>query len=68
MTDGSANLTGLQQNILAVLKKTNGIELKALAEKVGINLTDLQRELATLRHMEKIRATQQGDRKVFRLW
>ena len=61
-------LTILQENILVVLKETNGIELEPLAEKLGIELSELQREIATLRHMEKLRAVMKGDKKVFRLW
>ena len=61
-------LTTLQENILVVLKETNGIELEPLAEKLGIELSELQREIATLRHMEKLRAVMKGDKKVFRLW
>ena len=60
--------TPLQENILVVLKETNGIELEPLAEKLGIELSELQREIATLRHMEKLRAVMKGDKKVFRLW
>jgi hypothetical protein len=53
---------------LAVLKETNGLELEPLAEKVGIKSSELQREIATLRHMEKLRAVMEGDKKIFRLW
>ena len=68
MNDGNSRLTDLQEKILAVLKETDGIEPEALAVKVGLSPSDLQREMATLRHMEKIRAAMEGDRKVFRLW
>ena len=65
--DGSA-LTKLQENILAVLRETEGIEPEPLAKRLGLKLSDLQREMATLRHMEKIRASMEGDKKVFCLW
>lgn len=68
MSSNDTTLTALQENILAVLKATNGIELEPLAEKMGIELSELQREIATLRHMEKLRAAMEGDKKVFRLW
>ena len=68
MSDGGSQLTQLQERILAVLKETNGIEPEALAAKLGLSQSDLQREMATLRHMEKIRAAMEGGRKVFRLW
>ena len=68
MSGESSKLTELQENILAVLKETNGVEPESLAGKLGLNLRDLEREIATLRHMEKIRAVKQGDKKIFRLW
>ncbi len=68
MSGDGSQLTELQENILVILKETNGIELEALAKKLGLNLSELQREIATLRHMEKLKAAMEGDRKVFRLW
>lgn len=68
MSGKGAVLTKLQEDILAVLEKTKGIELESLSEKLGLKLSDLQREIATLRHMEKLKASMDGDRKVFRLW
>lgn len=68
MSSDDRSLTTLQEKILAVLRETNGIELEPLADKLGISLNELQREIATLRHMEKLRAVMDGDRKVFRLW
>ena len=68
MSGNGSILTKLQENILAVLKETNGIELEPLAQKLGLKLSDLHREIATLRHMEKLKAVMEGDKKVFRLW
>ena len=68
MRSENAALTRIQQKILAVLKKSDGIVPEALAEKLGMTPDDLQREIATLRHMEKVRAAMQGERKVIRLW
>ena len=68
MTGDGSGLTKMQENILGVLKETGGIELELLAKKLGIKLSDLQREIATLRHMEKIKASMKGDKKVFCLW
>ena len=68
MSGDDSRLTELQEKILAILKETDGIEEELLAEKLGLKLSDLQREIATLRHMEKIRATMKGDKKVFCLW
>lgn len=68
MSSGGSALTRAQENILAELKETNGIEPEMLAGKLGLSLDDLQREIATLRHMEKVRAAMNGDKKVLCLW
>jgi predicted transcriptional regulator len=68
MSGDGAILTKRQNEILTVLKATDGIEPAALAEKLGLDLPALEREMATLRHMEKIRAAKRGGRKVFCLW
>ena len=68
LSGDSTKLTKRQESILAVLKETNGIEPELLARKLDLKLSDLERELATLRHMEKIRAAKDGDRKVICLW
>lgn len=64
----AAPLTKVQNDILALLKESDGLELEVLAEKLGLPLSELQREIAILRHMEKVRAAMQGHRKVIRLW
>ena len=63
-----AMLSEVQQKILRVLQETGGIEIAALAEKLNLKLSDLQRELATLRHMEKVRAEMRNGRRVICLW
>ncbi len=68
MDNDDSTLTKVQKNILAVLKETGGIELELLAKKLGIKWSDLQQEIATLRHMEKVKATMKDDKKVFCLW
>ena len=50
-------LTDSQKKILAVLRETKGIEPAPLAERVGLSMKELERDIATLRHMEKLRAT-----------
>ena len=68
-TSGSGYaLTKRQENILAVLKETNGIELEALANRLGLESIELQREIATLRHMEKLKAVLENGKRLFRLW
>jgi hypothetical protein len=68
MSSGGSALTKVQEKILAGLKEANGIEPESLAAKLGLNLDDLQREIATLRHMEKVRAAMDGGKKVLCLW
>jgi len=68
MSGKGSTLTKPQENILAVLKETDCIELEPLAKKLGLQLDELQREIATLRHMEKLKAVMEGNKKVFRLW
>ena len=63
---GTATLTPIQKEILNVLKETGGIEKPELLKRLKENLsmTQLEREFATLRHMEKARAEKRGDRVV----
>ncbi|MFN2354111.1 MAG: hypothetical protein ABR512_06270 [Desulfopila sp.] len=61
-------LTRRQKDILAVLKDANGLDPEELACRTGLKSNELQREIATLRHMEKVRAAQQGNKKVICLW
>jgi hypothetical protein len=63
-------LTPLQSEILAVLKKTDGVERQSFLEQLDkkISLKELEREFATLRHMEKARAEKRGDKVFWRLW
>jgi hypothetical protein len=68
MTGEGSTLTKLQENILQILRETNGVEPEALAKRLDLKLSELQREIATLRHMEKIRASMKGDKKVICLW
>jgi len=67
-SEGGSQLTKLQKDILDALKGTDGLEPEVLAETLGLALKDLQREMATLRHMEKIRAAMVGDKRIFCLW
>lgn len=59
---------GLQSNILQMLSECGGLSREELAEKLQVTPRDLERELATLRHLEKIRAAMQGEKKVIVLW
>ena len=51
-----------------ILRETGGVELEQLAQRLAVAPDDLQREIATLRHMEKLKAVKEGDKKRFCLW
>lgn len=55
-SDSKDLLTPIQSKILGILKQTGGAEAQVLLEKLNNKLTpnELDRELAALRHMEKI--------------
>ncbi len=63
-----ALLTDPQMKILEVLSESGGLEPGVLAERIEIKISDLEREIATLRHMEKVRGALKKGKKVIRLW
>jgi hypothetical protein len=63
-----AQLNSRQKKILAYLQESGGAEFHRIVEQLQIKPTDLERELAALRHMEKIRAELREGKKVIRLW
>lgn len=60
-------LTADQQAILDVLQ-SGPISMENLARKTGLELPRVERELATLHHMEKVGAKIKDGRKMFQLW
>jgi DNA-binding MarR family transcriptional regulator len=68
MDDAYSTLSPSQADVLRVLAETGGLEPAALAERLQIELPELERELATLRHMEKIRGEMRAGRKIIALW
>ena len=62
------NITETQSKILQILKETGGAEPKLISERLQISPSDLEREVATLRHMEKLRAELRDGRKIICLW
>ena len=62
------NITEIQSEILQVLKTTGGIEPEKLSERLQIKPSDLEREIATLRHMEKLRAELRDGKKFLCPW
>ncbi|RJQ50259.1 MAG: hypothetical protein C4530_21985 [Desulfobacteraceae bacterium] len=65
---GQLELTPTQKSILEVLERNGPIEPKRLSERVGLEERDLEREIAALRHMEKVRGELKDGKKRIRLW
>jgi hypothetical protein len=67
---GPVSLTSIQSEIIAILQETGGLEPPALLARLGDKLTmpQLEREFATLRHMEKIRGERSEGKVFIRLW
>jgi hypothetical protein len=67
-SDSFSGLSDTQASILMVLSETGGLEPIVIAQRLRIKLSVLERELATLRHMEKIRGQIRSGKKVVCLW
>jgi len=61
-------LNAVQRRILDVLRESGGIEPKVLAERVQTRPSELEREIAALRHMEMVRGELREGRKFIILW
>ncbi|HAO21417.1 MAG TPA: hypothetical protein DCQ37_13685 [Desulfobacteraceae bacterium] len=61
-------LTPLRQKILDMLKETGGMEPAMLCEKLNMKSSDLEREIAALRHVEKVRGELRAGNKFICLW
>ena len=57
-----------QAEILRILKESGGTEFSTLLRKLHLKASDLEREIAALRHMEKVRGQLREGRKILRLW
>jgi hypothetical protein len=68
LKQGYSNISKDQDKIIQVLQETGGLEPSVLAQMLEMRLSELERELATLRHMEKVRGKMQGTKKVVCLW
>ena len=60
-------LTPVQQKIVDILQNEGPQEPENLCERLKIKETDLERDIAALRHMEKIRGELRGGKKLIRL-
>ena len=65
---GRLEISEIQQKIFAVLEETGGIKFESLAERLALKIGNLERELAALRHMEKIRAELRDGEKYIVIW
>ncbi len=65
---GRVEVNEVQKRILRILEETGGIEPRLLVERLQIRPLDLEREIAALRHMEKVRGELRDGKKVVRLW
>ena len=63
-----SGLNAVQEKILQLLGETGGIEPAEVAERLGLSIPELSREIATLRHMEKIRGRMHDGRRIICLW
>ena len=62
------DLTPVQQRILEILQGEGPQERTTLCERLQLKEADLERELATLRHVEKIRGELRDGKKRICLW
>ena len=66
--EGGLEINEVQKKILQILEESGGIEPRLLVDRLQIKPSDLEREIAALRHMEKIRGELRDGKKVVRLW
>ena len=65
---GGDQFNELQTKILAYLKENGGVRPDLLCRALKISPKELEREFASLRHMEKVRGEKVGDQIILRLW
>jgi hypothetical protein len=65
---GTTQVNPIQEKILQYLQESGGAEFPLIVERLQIKPSNLEREIAALRHMEKIRAELREGKKVIRLW
>jgi hypothetical protein len=64
----NTNITKIQSRILQILKETGGVEPEIISERLQLDPSDLEREIATLRHMEKVKAQLREGKKILCMW
>jgi len=65
---GRVSLSDAQQNILDLLKTNGDTSSDDIAARLRLKPADVEREIATLRHMEKITGALVNGKRVIRLW
>lgn len=61
-------LTATQSKILQTLKDTGGAEPATIMASLRINPSEYERDIATLRHLERVRGELREGKKFIRLW
>ncbi len=64
----SDSLTAEQQEILDLIKKNGPLTAEEICTELSINSNELQRNFATLRHMELARGFKRGDQVYYTLF
>jgi DNA-binding MarR family transcriptional regulator len=65
---GNLEINETQAKILQILKETGGVEPRVISERLQLRPSDLEREIAALRHMEKVRGELREGKRILRLW
>jgi hypothetical protein len=68
LDENYATLSATQASILRALEETGGAGAEVIAGRLGMKLSELSRELATLRHMERVRGEMREGKTVVCLW
>ena len=67
-SESESTMTTTQKNLIEILTETGGVEIEELATRLKLTKKETERNLATLRHMEKIKARPENGKKIFCLW
>ncbi len=67
-SESNVAVTETQLKILQILKETGGTAPEIIVERLKLSPSDLEREIATLRHMEKVRGELRNGTRIIRLW
>lgn len=67
-SEGALELTKIQKRILRILEETGATEPAELIDRLQIKPADLEREVASLRHMEKLKGELRDGKKFLTLW